>query len=198
MEPRLRRRSRGRARSNPGRAAASRSVEPHCAGLWLFPSASGLRSALLRRSETTRQICCTSRRLAVLERGGAGVEIHQLPPRSDGARKPSKWGVREVSARSRVGREAWLALSLSLRGAGVRRAVLGLLRVGAVGRAFGLRLCLGRRTRARLRWSRGAAHLNFPLPRSPLVAEFAGCWSELDRPLQTDPRGSVRRASSSS
>ncbi|KAF7480265.1 Hypothetical predicted protein [Marmota monax] len=88
MEPRLRRRSRGRARSNPGRAAASRSVEPHCAGLWLFPSASGLRSALLRRSETTRQICCTSRRLAVLERGGAGVEIHQLPPRSDGARKP--------------------------------------------------------------------------------------------------------------
>ncbi|XP_048669557.1 E3 ISG15--protein ligase HERC5 isoform X3 [Marmota marmota marmota] len=88
MERRLRRRSRGRARSNPGRAAASRSVEPHCAGLWLFPSASGLRSALLRRSETTRQICCTSRRLAVLERGGAGVEIHQLPPRSDGARKP--------------------------------------------------------------------------------------------------------------
>ncbi|XP_047422955.1 E3 ISG15--protein ligase HERC5 isoform X2 [Sciurus carolinensis] len=88
MEPRLPRRSRGRGLSTPSRAAASRSAEPHSAQLWLFPSASGLRSALLRRSETTRQVCCTRRRLAVLERGGAGVEVHQLPPRSDDARKP--------------------------------------------------------------------------------------------------------------
>lgn len=35
-----------------------------------------------------RQMCCTRGRLAVLERGGAGVEVHQLPAGSDGARKP--------------------------------------------------------------------------------------------------------------
>uniref|UniRef100_A0A480VLB4 E3 ISG15--protein ligase HERC5 n=1 Tax=Sus scrofa TaxID=9823 RepID=A0A480VLB4_PIG len=33
-------------------------------------------------------MCCTGGRLAVLERGGAGVEVHQLPAGSDGARKP--------------------------------------------------------------------------------------------------------------
>lgn len=35
-----------------------------------------------------RQMCCTRERLAVLERGGVGVEVHQLPAGSDGARKP--------------------------------------------------------------------------------------------------------------
>uniref|UniRef100_A0A8D0V1Z9 HECT and RLD domain containing E3 ubiquitin protein ligase 5 n=4 Tax=Sus scrofa TaxID=9823 RepID=A0A8D0V1Z9_PIG len=108
MERRPRRRSRGGARSAPGRGPAagppavrppavrptasgrpgSRPAEPRGAKLWLFPSAPGLRSALAGRTEATRQMCCTGGRLAVLERGGAGVEVHQLPAGSDGARKP--------------------------------------------------------------------------------------------------------------
>lgn len=107
MERGSRRRSRGGARSalRPAAASrpaasrppasrppASRSAEPPGAQLWLFPSAAGLRSALPRRTEATRQMCCTRGRLAVLERGGAGVAVHQLPAGSDGARKPSEWG----------------------------------------------------------------------------------------------------------
>uniref|UniRef100_A0A8C4LX42 HECT and RLD domain containing E3 ubiquitin protein ligase 5 n=1 Tax=Equus asinus asinus TaxID=83772 RepID=A0A8C4LX42_EQUAS len=103
MERGARRRSRGGARSalRPAAASrpaasrppasrppASRSAEPPGAQLWLFPSAAGLRSALPRRTEATRQMCCTRGRLAVLERGGAGVAVHQLPAGSDGARKP--------------------------------------------------------------------------------------------------------------
>uniref|UniRef100_A0A452E1T7 HECT and RLD domain containing E3 ubiquitin protein ligase 5 n=1 Tax=Capra hircus TaxID=9925 RepID=A0A452E1T7_CAPHI len=98
MEGRPRRRSRGGARPVPGRVPESRPsasrpsatapVESWGAKLWLFPSAAGLRSALSKRPEATRQMCCTRRRLAVLERGGAGVEVHQLPAGSDGARKP--------------------------------------------------------------------------------------------------------------
>ncbi|DAA28802.1 TPA: hect domain and RLD 5 [Bos taurus] len=103
MEGRPRRRSRGGARPVPGRVSESRppasrppASRPSAtvpavswgAKLWLFPSAAGLRSALSKRPEATRQMCCTRRRLAVLERGGAGVEVHQLPAGSDGARKP--------------------------------------------------------------------------------------------------------------
>ncbi|XDC56334.1 hypothetical protein R6Z07M_007516 [Ovis aries] len=103
MEGRPRRRSRGGARPVPGRVPESRPsasrpsasrpsatapAESWGAKLWLFPSAAGLRSALSKRPEATRQMCCTRRRLAVLERGGAGVEVHQLPAGSDGARKP--------------------------------------------------------------------------------------------------------------
>ncbi|XP_070470422.1 E3 ISG15--protein ligase HERC5 [Equus przewalskii] len=108
MERGSRRRSRGGARSalRPAAASrpaasrppasrppasrppASRSAEPPGAQLWLFPSAAGLRSALPQRTEATRQMCCTRGRLAVLERGGAGVAVHQLPAGSDGARKP--------------------------------------------------------------------------------------------------------------
>ncbi|XP_059867961.1 E3 ISG15--protein ligase HERC5 isoform X1 [Delphinus delphis] len=89
MERRPSRRSRGGgARLAPGLVPASRPAELRGAKLWLFPSADPLRSALSRRTEATRQMCCTRERLAVLERGGAGVEVHQLPAGSDGARKP--------------------------------------------------------------------------------------------------------------
>ncbi|XP_076998998.1 E3 ISG15--protein ligase HERC5 [Tamandua tetradactyla] len=86
MGPKLRRRSRDRAhgapKPDPGTSMARPSAE-----LWLFPSPAGLRSALPRRLEATRQICCARGRLAVLERGGAGVEVHQLPPGCGGASK---------------------------------------------------------------------------------------------------------------
>ncbi|XP_025777178.1 E3 ISG15--protein ligase HERC5 [Puma concolor] len=94
MERRPRRGARGGARSAPGPAPAlrttapGRSAEPQGTQLWLFPSAAGLRGALHQRTEATRQMCCTRGRLVVLERGGAGVEVHQLPAGSDGTRKP--------------------------------------------------------------------------------------------------------------
>ncbi|XP_058922820.1 E3 ISG15--protein ligase HERC5 isoform X1 [Kogia breviceps] len=89
MERRPRRRSRGGgARLASGLVPASRPAEPRDANLWLFPSATPLLKVLSRRTEATRQMCCTRERLAVLERGGAGVEVHQLPAGSDGARKP--------------------------------------------------------------------------------------------------------------
>ncbi|XP_043294104.1 E3 ISG15--protein ligase HERC5 [Cervus canadensis] len=93
MEGKPRKGSRGGARPVTGRVPASRPsatlpAESWGAKFWLFPSAPGLRSALSRRPEATRQMCCTRRRLAVLERGGTGVEVHQLPAESDGARKP--------------------------------------------------------------------------------------------------------------
>ncbi|XP_022438017.1 E3 ISG15--protein ligase HERC5 isoform X3 [Delphinapterus leucas] len=89
MERRPLRRSRGGgARLASGLVPASRPAELRGAKLWLFPSADPLRSALSRRTEATRQMCCTRERLAVLERGGAGVEVHQLPAGSDGTRKP--------------------------------------------------------------------------------------------------------------
>ncbi|KAM9086669.1 E3 ISG15--protein ligase HERC5-like isoform 1-T1 [Megaptera novaeangliae] len=90
MERRPRRKSRGGggARLASGLVPASRPAEPRGAKLWLFPSAAPLCGALSRRAEATRQMCCTRERLAVLERGGAGVEVHQLPAGSDGARKP--------------------------------------------------------------------------------------------------------------
>ncbi|XP_058523035.1 E3 ISG15--protein ligase HERC5 isoform X1 [Ochotona princeps] len=90
MEPKPSRKSRGRGRSSPGpaRPAESRFKESSGWPLWLFPGSVGLRSALLRRLETTRQVCCRLGRLAVLERGGTGVEVHPLPADSDGARKP--------------------------------------------------------------------------------------------------------------
>lgn len=95
MEGKPRKGSRGGARPVTGRVPASRPsatlpAESWGAKFWLFPSAPGLRSALSRRPEATRQMCCTRRRLAVLERGGTGVEVHQLPAESDGARKPSE------------------------------------------------------------------------------------------------------------
>ncbi|XP_032717734.1 E3 ISG15--protein ligase HERC5 isoform X1 [Lontra canadensis] len=94
MEQRPRRRARGGVRPVPGPdppsrpAAPRRSAEPPGTQLWLFPSAAGLRRALPQRTEATRQMCCTRGRLVVLERGGAGVEVHQLPAGSDGAKKP--------------------------------------------------------------------------------------------------------------
>lgn len=74
--------------------APRRSSEPPGTQLWLFPSAAGLRRALPQRTEATRQMCCTRGRLVVLERGGAGVEVHQLAAGSDGAKKPSEWAGR--------------------------------------------------------------------------------------------------------
>ncbi|XP_077925074.1 E3 ISG15--protein ligase HERC5 isoform X3 [Halichoerus grypus] len=94
MEQRPRRRARGGVRPvpgpvpRPGPAAPRRSAEPPGTQLWLFPSSAGLRRALPQRTEATRQMCCTRGRLVVLERGGAGVEVHQLPAGSDGAKKP--------------------------------------------------------------------------------------------------------------
>lgn len=87
------RRSRGGARPPPQPPAKPLPrAERQGAQLWLFPSAPGLRSALSRRSEAPRQVCCTRGRLAVLERGGACVQVHQLPAGSAGAQKPSEWG----------------------------------------------------------------------------------------------------------
>lgn len=98
MEQRPRRRARGGVRPVPGPvppsrpAAPRRAAEPPDTQLWLFPSAAGLRRALSQRIEATRQMCCTRGRLVVLERGGAGVEVHQLTAGSDGAKKPSECG----------------------------------------------------------------------------------------------------------
>ncbi|XP_053459750.1 E3 ISG15--protein ligase HERC5 isoform X2 [Nycticebus coucang] len=90
MERRRQRRARGCVRSAPGsapesRSAATGSAQPPRAQLWLFPGAAGLHDALLARAQATRQICCSRGRLAVLERGGAGVQVH---PGSNGAGKP--------------------------------------------------------------------------------------------------------------
>ncbi|XP_055153000.1 E3 ISG15--protein ligase HERC5 isoform X2 [Symphalangus syndactylus] len=88
MERRSRRKSRRNGRSTAGAAAASQPAKSPGAQLWLFPSAAGFHRALLRRAEVTRQICCSPGRLAVLERGGAVVQVHQLLPGSGGARTP--------------------------------------------------------------------------------------------------------------
>ncbi|XP_037385436.1 E3 ISG15--protein ligase HERC5 isoform X1 [Talpa occidentalis] len=88
MEQRSQRRSRGGARSAPRLPPESRPAEPRGTQLWLFPSAAGLHRALPRRTEATRQMCCSQGRLVVLRRGGAGVEVHQLPAGRGGARKP--------------------------------------------------------------------------------------------------------------
>nr|XP_002745648.3 E3 ISG15--protein ligase HERC5 [Callithrix jacchus] len=88
MERRSGRKSRRDRRSVAGQAAASQPAKSPGAQLWLFPSTAGLRRALLRSVEATRQICCSSGRLAFLERGGAGVQVHQLLPGSDGLRTP--------------------------------------------------------------------------------------------------------------
>ncbi|KAM6177235.1 LOW QUALITY PROTEIN: E3 ISG15--protein ligase HERC5 [Erethizon dorsatum] len=89
MEPRRRRRAQGAARSTPGRSLSLSRPRPAAATqLWLFPGAPALQAALLGRAEATRQLCCSRGRLAVLERGGAGVEVHRLPARSHGAGKP--------------------------------------------------------------------------------------------------------------
>lgn len=128
MERRPRRRSRGGTRSASRRVPTSLppAAEPWGPQLWLFPRAADLRSALLPRTEVMRQMCCTRGRLVVLERGGAGVEVHQLPAGSDGARKPSEWG-RALPARpsrhglgcegGRLGPA--LARTLFSRGAGI-------------------------------------------------------------------------------
>uniref|UniRef100_A0A2K6KFN3 HECT and RLD domain containing E3 ubiquitin protein ligase 5 n=1 Tax=Rhinopithecus bieti TaxID=61621 RepID=A0A2K6KFN3_RHIBE len=87
MERRSRRKSRRDGRSTAGQTAASQPAKSPDAQLWLFPSTSGFYRALLRRAEVTRQICCSPRRLAVLERGGAGVQVHQVLAGS-GARTP--------------------------------------------------------------------------------------------------------------
>uniref|UniRef100_F6RHY4 HECT and RLD domain containing E3 ubiquitin protein ligase 5 n=1 Tax=Macaca mulatta TaxID=9544 RepID=F6RHY4_MACMU len=88
MERRSRRKSRRDGRSTAGQTAASQPAKSPDAQLWLFPSAAGFYRALLRRAEVTRQICCSPRRLAVLERGGAGVQVHQVLAGSGGARTP--------------------------------------------------------------------------------------------------------------
>ncbi|XP_021794125.1 E3 ISG15--protein ligase HERC5 isoform X3 [Papio anubis] len=88
MERRSRRKSRRGGRSTAGQTAASQPAKSPDAQLWLFPSAAGFYRALLRRAEVTRQICCSPRRLAVLERGGAGVQVHQVLAGSGGARTP--------------------------------------------------------------------------------------------------------------
>lgn len=115
MEQRPPRRSRGGARSTfrpaaksppppTSRPAATRPpAETRGPQLWLFPTAPGLRTALLRKTEVMRQMCCTRGRLVVLERGGAGVEVHQLPAASEGGRKPSEWA-RATPARGARGR----------------------------------------------------------------------------------------------
>ncbi|XP_049741700.1 E3 ISG15--protein ligase HERC5 [Elephas maximus indicus] len=91
-----RRRSRGPERpapkpkpaSRPGARSSAAFSDPRGAQLWLFPSSAGLSQALSGRCKKTRQICCTQDRLAVLEHGGAGVEVHQLPVGSHSAGKP--------------------------------------------------------------------------------------------------------------
>uniref|UniRef100_H0XH44 HECT and RLD domain containing E3 ubiquitin protein ligase 5 n=1 Tax=Otolemur garnettii TaxID=30611 RepID=H0XH44_OTOGA len=93
MERRPPRRARGCTRSAPGSAPGSRSAgtgsaQPPRAQLWLFPGAAGLHGALLARAQATRQICCARGRLAVLEHGGAGVQVHPGLAGSDGAGKP--------------------------------------------------------------------------------------------------------------
>ncbi|KAG8511650.1 E3 ISG15--protein ligase HERC5 [Galemys pyrenaicus] len=88
MERRSQRGSRSGVRSAPRPPPEAGPAEPRGAQLWLFPSAAGLRRALPRRAEATRQMCCTLGRLLVLKRGGAGVEVHQLPAGRDAARKP--------------------------------------------------------------------------------------------------------------
>ncbi|XP_063102741.1 E3 ISG15--protein ligase HERC5 [Cavia porcellus] len=88
MEPRRPRKARGAsARSTPRPQPQPPPRTRASAQLWLFPDAPGLQGALLRRAEATRQLCCSRGRLAVLQRGGTGVEVHQLPARSDGAGK---------------------------------------------------------------------------------------------------------------
>lgn len=98
MEGRSRRKSRG-ARSSGSRPvptfppppmARPPAASPRGAQLWLFPSDPRLLSTLLQKTEVLRQMSSTRGRLAVLESGGASVEVHQLPARSDGARKPSE------------------------------------------------------------------------------------------------------------
>ncbi|XP_011895501.1 PREDICTED: E3 ISG15--protein ligase HERC5 isoform X2 [Cercocebus atys] len=88
MERRSRRKSRRGGRSTAGQTAASQPAKSPDAQLWLFPSAAGFYRGLLRRAEVTRQVCCSPRRLAVLERGGAGVQVHQVLAGSGGARTP--------------------------------------------------------------------------------------------------------------
>ncbi|XP_058151622.1 E3 ISG15--protein ligase HERC5 [Dasypus novemcinctus] len=87
MGRRLRRRSPGRSRPAPEPGPGA-SLETPSRELWLFPSRAGLRSALPRRPEATRQISLTLGRLAVLKRGGAGVELHQLPAGCGAVSKP--------------------------------------------------------------------------------------------------------------
>ncbi|CAK6432981.1 unnamed protein product [Pipistrellus nathusii] len=95
MEQRPPRKSRGGARPAARPPAKSKPpaqprapAPPQGPPLWFFPAAPGLRAALTPRAEATRQVCCAPGRLAVLERGGAGVQVHQLPAGSGGARKP--------------------------------------------------------------------------------------------------------------
>lgn len=87
MDQRRPRRSRGGARQ-----VSRPPAEPRGARLLLFPGAPGLGSALSPRAEATRQMCCARGRLAVLERGGAGVQVHQVLAGSDGTQKPREWG----------------------------------------------------------------------------------------------------------
>ncbi|KAL0620023.1 E3 ISG15--protein ligase HERC5 [Plecturocebus cupreus] len=83
MERRSRRKSRRDRPSVAGQAAESQPAKSLGAQLRLCPSTAGLCRELLRRVEATRQICCSPGRLAFLERGGAGVQFHQLLPGSN-------------------------------------------------------------------------------------------------------------------
>eukprot|EP00069_Balaena_mysticetus_P003983 bmy_17111T0 len=90
MERRPQRRSRSGTRLVP----VSRPAEPRGVKLWLFPIASGLRSALSRRTEATRLMCCMRNSGGIGERWGR----RRGPPAASGERwsreaeeKPIAW-----------------------------------------------------------------------------------------------------------
>lgn len=197
MEQRPRRRARGGVRPVSGPVPPSRppaprrAAEPPGTQLWLFPSAAGLRRALSQRMEATRQMCCTRGRLVVLERGGAGVEVHQLTAGSDGAKKPSEWGGQcplgppvlgwgcgggrpgapECSACGTA--RWWVWRSFSKREGTRRRGP------DAAAACGGCRNALGRVAFE----FRGCERLSFPLSTFPFGAEFTEWWRELGRAL---------------
>ncbi|KAM6220950.1 E3 ISG15--protein ligase HERC5 [Rhynchocyon petersi] len=86
MAPKPRRRAQDNERPAPSQDATARCCAPRStasslpqgAQLWLFPDLGGLRRALAGRCGETRQMSCARGRLAVLARGGAGVQLHLL------------------------------------------------------------------------------------------------------------------------
>ncbi|XP_054995466.1 E3 ISG15--protein ligase HERC5 [Sorex araneus] len=104
-----RRGARGGARAGP--RPASRAAEAAGSQLWLFPDAAGLRGALPRRAEATRQLSWARERLVLVQRGGAGVEV--LPLAAADGRKPKciKLGRKTKIHSVAQGAESLLALS---------------------------------------------------------------------------------------
>ncbi|XP_006900083.1 PREDICTED: E3 ISG15--protein ligase HERC5 [Elephantulus edwardii] len=97
MAPKPHRRLSEAARPAPPSSSSTRSSAPRGATasesqgsqLWLFPARENLRASLSERCLETRQLSCAHGRLAVLERGGTGVRMHDLPAGNDGAGLPN-------------------------------------------------------------------------------------------------------------